>query len=137
VHHAAGMLESMICVAGEQYVIDDEIIGMTCRVLEGIDVDEERLALEVIDEVGPGGEFMTADHTFEHMYSEYFGGNGVTDRNHRTTWERSGGLDARERARGIAKRLLQAEAVLHIPQEIDQRIRERFDILLSVAHKKE
>jgi len=137
VHHAAGMLESMICVAGEQYVIDDEIIGMTCRVLEGIDVDEERLALEVIDEVGPGGEFMTADHTFEHMYSEYFGGNGVTDRNHRTTWERSGGLDARERARGIAKRLLQAEAVLHIPQEVDQRIRERFDILLSVAHKKE
>jgi hypothetical protein len=52
VHHAAGMLESMLTVAYEQYVIDDEIIGMCCKVLKGIEVDPEHLALEVIDEVG-------------------------------------------------------------------------------------
>ncbi len=136
-HHAAGMLESMICVAAEQYVIDDEIIGMTCRVLDGIEVDEERLALEVIAEVGPGGEFMTADHTLEHMYSEYFGGNGVTDRANRSAWESSGGLDARQRARRIAKKLLDREAASRIPEETDRKIREQFDILLSIAHKKE
>ena len=41
VHHAAGMLESMLTVAHEQYVIDDEIIGMCCKVLSGIEVDPE------------------------------------------------------------------------------------------------
>ncbi len=39
VHHAAGMLESMLTVAYEQYVIDDEIIGMCCKVLNGIKVE--------------------------------------------------------------------------------------------------
>jgi trimethylamine--corrinoid protein Co-methyltransferase len=43
VHHAAGMLESMLTVAYEQYVIDDEIIGLSGKVLKGIDVDPEHL----------------------------------------------------------------------------------------------
>ncbi|MCG8618581.1 MAG: trimethylamine methyltransferase family protein, partial [Desulfobacterales bacterium] len=57
IHHAAGMLESMLAVAHEQFVIDDEIIGNACKVLKGITVDEEHLALEVIDSVGAGGNF--------------------------------------------------------------------------------
>jgi trimethylamine--corrinoid protein Co-methyltransferase len=36
VHHAAGMLNCMITVAHEQFVIDDEIIGLCCKVLAGI-----------------------------------------------------------------------------------------------------
>ena len=57
IHHAAGMLESMVSVAYEQYIIDDEIIGASCRLLEGISVDEDHLGFEAIKEVGPGGEF--------------------------------------------------------------------------------
>ena len=57
-HHSAGMLESMLTVAPEQFVIDDEIIGMACKVLKGIEVDADHLALEVIDTVGPAGNFM-------------------------------------------------------------------------------
>jgi trimethylamine--corrinoid protein Co-methyltransferase len=93
VHHAAGMLESMISVAYEQYVIDDEIIGMSCRVLKGIDVDPEHLALEIIDSVGPGGNFMTSPHTLEHMRDEYCNGNGVADRKSSKKWEKEGFLD--------------------------------------------
>jgi hypothetical protein len=55
IHHAAGMLESMLAVAPEQYVIDDDILGMALRALSGIRVDEETLAVEVIERVGPGG----------------------------------------------------------------------------------
>jgi trimethylamine--corrinoid protein Co-methyltransferase len=80
VHHAAGMLDSMVGLAYEQYVIDDEIIGMACKVLKGIDLDPEHLAIEVIDAVGPGGNFMSHAHTLEHMRTEYYAGNGVTDR---------------------------------------------------------
>jgi trimethylamine--corrinoid protein Co-methyltransferase len=52
-HHSAGMLESMLTVAPEQFVIDDEIIGMACKVLKGIEVDADHLALDAIDTVGP------------------------------------------------------------------------------------
>ena len=109
VHHAAGMLESMLGVAYEQFVIDDEIIGMCCKVLKGIEVDAEHLALEVIDEVGPGANFITTEHTLAHMHDEYFEGNGVSDRKSRIKWEKEGSQDAWLRARGIVKQILSAE----------------------------
>jgi trimethylamine--corrinoid protein Co-methyltransferase len=123
-------LESMISVAYEQYVIDDEIIGMSCKVLKGIDVDAEHLALEVIDSVGPGGNFMMSPHTLEHMREEYFNGNGITDRKSRQKWEKEGSLDTRARARQKAKEILAAQQPEMIPPEIDTRIRDRFQILL-------
>ena len=130
IHHSAGMLESMMAVAYEQFVIDDEIIGMAMKVLAGIPVDEEQLALDIIDQVGPGGNYMISPHTLKHMRSTYFTGNGVTDRKIRENWKKDGGLDARERGRNIARKILAAEPVSHIPDDIDQAIREKFDILL-------
>ena len=130
IHHAAGMLESMIAVAYEQYVIDDEIIGMSCKVLKGIDVDAEHLALEVIDSVGPGGNFMMSPHTLEHMRDEYFNGNGVTDRKSRQKWEKEGSLNARDKARKIAQKLLGEEEISYIPKDVDKLIREKYGILL-------
>ncbi|MEN6483728.1 MAG: trimethylamine methyltransferase family protein [Syntrophobacteraceae bacterium] len=130
IHHAAGMLESMLAVAYEQFVIDDEIIGMCCKVLRGIEVDGEHLALEVIDAVGPGSNFMTAEHTMKHMHGEHFEGNGVTDRKSRVKWEKDGSLDARERARTIARRILSAEEEPCISEAHDRAIREKYEILL-------
>lgn len=130
VHHAAGMLESMLGLAYEQFVLDDEIIGMTRRVLQGIDVDAEHLAHEVIKKAGPGGEFITADHTFEHMFDEYYPGNGVTDRSNRASWERAGEMDAWMRARKMVQTILSSQEKSYIPEDIDAKIREKYSILL-------
>jgi trimethylamine--corrinoid protein Co-methyltransferase len=130
IHHSAGMLESMLTIAHEQFVIDDEIIGNCCKVLKGINCDAEHLALEVIDSVGPGGNFMTTSHTMNHMRKEYYYGNGVTDRKSREKWESEGKLDTRQRALAIAKKLLSNPKPNYIPEEIDEAIREKFNILL-------
>ena len=132
IHHSAGMLESMLTIAHEQFVIDDEIIGNCCKVLKGIEVDAEHLALEVIDSVGPGGNFITADHTMTHLRSEYYIGNGVTDRNIREKWEKEGSIDTRQRALDIAKKLLESPKPSYIPEEVDTAIRKKFNILLEV-----
>ena len=121
----------MLTVAPEQFVIDDEIIGMACKVLKGIEVDPEHLALEVIDSVGPAGNFMMSPHTMKHMRSEYFQGNGVTDRRSRHQWEQDGSIDARERARKMVRKILAEEETSHIPPEIDRGIRDKFHILLN------
>jgi trimethylamine--corrinoid protein Co-methyltransferase len=130
VHHAAGMLESMLTVAYEQFVIDDEIIGMCCKTLKGITVDAEHLALEVIDATGPGGNYMVAPHTMAHLHNEYFRGNSVTDQNGRDKWAADGEPDARERGRRIARKLLSEEETPYIDPGTDQAIRAQFDILL-------
>jgi len=130
VHHAAGMLESMLTVAYEQFVIDDEIIGMCCKVLKGIPVDPEHLALEVIDAVGPGGNFMTAPHTMAHLHTEYFRGNSVTDQKGRDKWTKDGSPDARKRACDIVQKILAAEERSYIDPKVDRAIRQKYDILL-------
>ncbi len=72
IHLAAGMLDSGNSVSYEQYVIDNEILGMVYRALKGIELNDETLALDCIDQVGPGGNFVTEDHTVDHMFSEFF-----------------------------------------------------------------
>ena len=128
IHHAAGMLESMLAVAYEQYIIDDEIIGMCTKVLKGIIVDDEHLALDAIAEVGPGGNYLMSSHTLEHMRSEFFSGNGITDGQFRDTWVANGSLDTRERAREMARKILENKPSLKIDKKTDQLIREKFDI---------
>jgi len=130
-HHSAGMLESMLTVAPEQFVIDDEIIGMACKVLKGIEVDADHLALEVIDTVGPAGNFMMSPHTMKYMRSEYFQGNGITDRKSRHQWEQGGSTDTLERAKAIARKILAAEEKPYLSSDIDHALREKFNILLE------
>jgi trimethylamine--corrinoid protein Co-methyltransferase len=125
VHHAAGMLESMLAVAYEQFVMDDEILGMCYRILEGIEVDGDQLALEAIAEVGAGGTYMMCDHTLKHMHSAFFQGNGVSDRSIRDVWQEAGGADARQRA------LIEDNEKVYIGREVDQTLRSSFHILLS------
>ena len=131
IHHSAGMLESMLTLAHEQFVIDDEIIGNCCKVLKGIEVDAEHLALEVIEAIGPGGNFMTSPHTMAHMRSEYYNGNGVTDRKSRDKWEQGGSLNTRQRALEMAKKLLSNPEPSYISEMIDKTIRNEFHIILQ------
>jgi len=130
IHHASGMLESSLTVSFEHFVMNDEIIGKTLRVLKGIDVDPEHLALEVICTVGPGGNFMTSPHTMAHLRTEFFQGNGVTDANNRAKWAEDGSLDAWSRARVIAKKLMARAKESHLSEEADRAIRKKFQILL-------
>jgi len=129
IHHAAGMLESMRAVAYEQYVIDDEIIGMAIRLLKGIQIDEETLGFEALREAGPSGNFLSSMHTVKFMRQEYFQ-QTLGDRQTREAWEQSGSLDTRERAREKAKGILKTHFPKGIDPKIDQEIRKRFDILI-------
>lgn len=72
IHLAAGMLDSGNAIALEQYIIDDEILGMIHRILRGIDITEDTLAVDCIDRVGPGGNFVTEEHTLDHMMGQFF-----------------------------------------------------------------
>jgi trimethylamine--corrinoid protein Co-methyltransferase len=130
VHHAAGMLNCMITVAHEQFVIDDEIIGLCGQVLAGIRTDPEYLALEIIDSAARGDDFIKSAHTMKHMKTEYFNGNGVTDTKNLDKWINAGSLDAWTRARDIAKKILARSNPNHLPAEIDSAIRKKYDIRL-------
>lgn len=69
---SAGSLDSVMTASYEKFILDEEIYGMVQRYMAGIEVSEETLALELIQELGPGGNYVTSDHTFEHYRNELF-----------------------------------------------------------------
>jgi len=87
--YGAGMLELGNTFSFEQFVIDDEIAKMTRKVLEGIDTDDESLAVDVIKNVGPAGNFLLQDHTISHMKTTQSQPN-LLDRRVRRDWENDG-----------------------------------------------
>ena len=128
IHHAAGMIENMNTVAAEQFVIDNEILGMAMRVLQGIEVDDETLALDVIDQVGPGGHFLMADHTIRHMRSELYYPSAVVDRQGWDMWKQDGSQDAVQRARQIAQDILANHQPNPLDRATERWIRKRFKL---------
>jgi trimethylamine--corrinoid protein Co-methyltransferase len=67
---SAGMLDRAMTMSYEKFLLDLQIIAMAKRVVQGVHIDVETLALEAIHEVGPGGEFLTHDHTLKFCRSE-------------------------------------------------------------------
>ena len=65
-NHDVGYLESGLAVSPEYIVLTDEIIRMTRAFVAGVQFDDDALAVEAIAAVGPGGEFLSHDHTLRH-----------------------------------------------------------------------
>ena len=106
IHLAAGMLDSAKAISYEQYVIDDEIIGMVQHILKGITVNKETLAFDVIDSVGPGGNFVTEDHTIEHMMDEFYYPY-LSVRSNFDIWEEQGKQDMLSRSKDRVEEILE------------------------------
>jgi trimethylamine---corrinoid protein Co-methyltransferase len=111
-------------------VIDDEIALMLKRVVRGIQFSEDDLALDVIAEVGPGGMFMVHDHTLSHMRTISVNPK-ISDRNQRDVWEAKQSLDSQARAMRRVQEILSKENPVTFPDEVEQRIRSRFEGLVS------
>ncbi|MDY2624970.1 MAG: trimethylamine methyltransferase family protein [Coriobacteriales bacterium] len=98
--HSAGIIETYNCTSFEKIIIDNEILNYWKRIYRGIDVDEETLAFDVIDEVGPQGAFLAEDHTFEHFRDEFYM-QKLSNRQAHDVWESKGGLSCEQRANAM------------------------------------
>ena len=125
IHMAAGMLDSANSISYEQYVIDNEIIGMIQRILSGIKVNEDTTAFDVIEQVGPGGNFVTEEHTIDHMMDEFFYPNlGV--RCNFDIWEEKGRPDMLSRAKDLVREILEAGKEGLLDHDVISEVRKAF-----------
>jgi len=132
IHHAAGMLEDMSTIAYEQFVIDNEMLGMVMRAVRGIEVSDDTLALDAIDRVGPGGHYLADEHTMRYMRTEHYYPSEVFDRRGRDEWEANGATDAWFRAKSLARKILAEHKPAPIDPEVDGWIREQFSDTLQL-----
>ena len=120
-----GLLSALMVFDFAKAVIDGEIAMMLKRIHRGVEFSEEDLALELIAEIGPGGNYMESMHTIEHMRSVPFFPR-VSTRKVRNIWESEGRLDVFDRAMLEVERILTKENPAVFSKEVDNRIRSRF-----------
>jgi len=122
IHDAAGLLDFALSVSYEKYVVDNEIIGMVMRAVEGIKVDEDTLAFDLIKEVGPGGHFVSAKHTRKYMRTEHYQPT-LSERDNLEEWQAKGKRDTGTRAKERVEEILSAPGY-QLPDGVRQRILE-------------
>ncbi len=110
-----GLLHGSRIWSYEQMLLDCEIFSIIRKTLDGIQVNEETLALDAIRAVGPGGNFLAEKHTRRHMRDLWL--SRYMDRRPYNEWE-SKGDDARDWARIRAKEILET----HTPKPLDPRL---------------
>ncbi len=123
-----GIVDFVSCISLEKLVMDNEICGMALRLNRGIDCSEESLALDMICRLGPGGNYMSEEHTFKGFKKEPYIPSAIIDRKDRTNWLAEGGKSIFARAQEKVQLLL-AE---HKPPALDSA---REDLLDQVARK--
>ncbi len=70
--YACGIMSSYLAMSYEKFVADEEICGMLRRILKPVDMSKASIALEMIKEVGIGGEYLTHPKTLELCRTEFF-----------------------------------------------------------------
>lgn len=129
--YGMGMLEMGVTFSYAQLMIDDEIAKKVQRIVAGVDVTDDTLAVDVIKAVGggQGKEFLTNAHTCEWMRREQVPG-GLFDRSARLTWlANTGGKDAAQRAAERAKEIL----ATHKPEPLDAAVQKEIRRLVESA----
>lgn len=104
--HSAGILEGYLTASYEKFIIDSEICGMCRRIRQGEEINPEKLAVDVIQSVGPGGEYLTHMHTFKHFKNEIYSPL-IAEKDNFTSWESKGGMTMEQRANAKYKQILE------------------------------
>ncbi|MGQ9667281.1 MAG: trimethylamine methyltransferase family protein [Anaerolineae bacterium] len=126
--HDVGYLESGMTNSFEQIAICDELINYVKRFMQGLVVNEETLALDVIDQVGPHGDFLGTEHTARHYKEDWY--PRLLDRNDFDTWKAAGGKTLRERARERVEEILSS----HRPEPLPKDVQSKINAILEEAH---
>lgn len=131
IHEAFGMLDGALTVSYAQYVIDNDIVGSCLRTLRGIEVTDDTLAYDVIKKVGPGGNYLSEEHTIRYMRTESYYPR-ASDRQQYQRWIDAGSKDSWKRAEEVVSEILNSPRREIIPADIDRKIRKRFSELVEL-----
>ena len=102
-------------------VWQDEVIAYVERIIRGFEISDDTLALDVIDDVGPGGTFIDQLHTLEHFRHELWQPT-LLDRDYWPNWEDAGRPDTASRTRDRMEELLAAYVPTPVPDEVDREV---------------
>ncbi len=126
--HDVGFLDCAGIGSLEMLIMNDEIISMTRRILRGIEISDDTLMLDLIDRIGPGGEFMSARETAKRCRAEIWNPK-LMDRQPWVNWELAGSQSMNDRI----KTRLQEILAIHKPLPLSIGAAAEIEAILTAA----
>jgi len=133
--HDVGYLESGLNGSYDMLVMSNEIISAVKRILRGVPVDAEHLALEAIRRVGPVGQYLMDEHTMKHFRHEFWVPE-LLDRSNWDTWQARGGKTLKERVHEKVLDLIEHYEAPPLPEKVQTEL-ERIVARADELHKAE
>jgi len=119
--HDLGYLESGLCGSLAQLVICDEIVDWIKHALTEVDISEETLALDLIDQVGPDGQFLESEHTLQHFRERWY--PRLFERENYERWQSRGSKTLVQRAAERVEEILANHKPPLLPKDVAARLR--------------
>jgi len=119
--HDIGYVESGMTCSHEMIVLCDEIVDFVRRLTGGIELGPETLALATIDEVGPGGDYLTTEHTLRHYKDCWY--PQLFDRFSHQSWHAAGSPPIVDTARAAARDAIARHEPDPLPAETLEELR--------------
>ena len=121
---SVGGMDMGLSVSYRKVMIDHEMLGSVIRCMEGIRVDEQALAYEVVNAVGPGGTYLSHPHTFHSFKKEHFIAD-LADTQSYANWNDKGRVSLEEKAYEKIKDILDN----HKPAPLPRAVTDELDIM--------
>ncbi len=119
--HDVGYLESGLCYSLAQLAICDEIVGWLEHCLREVDVSDVALAVDLIDQIGPDGQFLDSEHTLAHFRERWY--PTLMERDNYDNWLAKGGKTLEQRANEHVEAILAEHTPEPLPKDIAQAVR--------------
>jgi trimethylamine---corrinoid protein Co-methyltransferase len=124
--HTAGWLEGGLTMGYEKFILDADQASMAEKLMKGVDLTDNGLALEAMLTNGPGQHFLGAEHTLANFETAFWSSR-FADNNSFEQWEMEGAADSVTRAGRVVKRMLAEYEAPEFDEAKDAELREWID----------
>jgi len=119
--HDVGFMDSGLQGSLQLQVMANDLIGWIRAATAGVPVDDETLALDVIDELGPTGDYLTHEHTLRHFKEPYY--SKLADKGTYSQWVDRGATTMEERAARQVDEILDSHQPESLPADVQRDIK--------------
>ncbi len=119
--HDVGFMDAGLQGSLQLQVIANDTLGFIRAATRGIVVDDETLALDVVEELGPTGNYLDHKHTLRHFKEPYY--SKLADKGSHSQWTERGATTMEERAASEVDRILAKHQVEPLPPDIQRDIK--------------
>jgi trimethylamine--corrinoid protein Co-methyltransferase len=123
--HDVGFMDAGMQGSLQLIAMCNDYLGFIRAMTAGVVVNDDTLALDVIDELGPTGNYMAHEHTIRHYKDPFY--SKLMDKNQHAVWQKRGSLSMEQRAAKLVDEILSKHHPEPLPTETQQEIKKVVD----------